>query len=193
MDSLQRTAGMAAWAAAVGGILYGYFFVIAGNMGVASALLMLGGLLSTLILAALGGSLTDVNHPLARWATMIGVAGAVLSLIHGGYDLANQINPPGVASDFPNAADPRGLATFGLTGLAFLVLATLMTRSGSYPRGLARTGQFLGVIMIVIYLGRLIILDPTNIVVRIALVLGVVLNTVFLAWLGRHWQGSPGR
>jgi len=41
-----------------------------------------------------------------------------------------------------------------------------MSRPDSYTRGLAGLGQALGVIMIVIYLGRLIILDPTNIVVR---------------------------
>jgi hypothetical protein len=63
-----------------------------------------------------------------------------------------------------------------------------MSRPDSYTRGLARLGQALGVIMIVIYLGRLIILDPTNIVVRIALVTGVAVNTAFLLWLGRTWS-----
>lgn len=191
MDSFQRTAGWAALAAAVGGILYGYFFVIAGNVAVASVLLMIGALLLTLILVTIGVSLAEVNHPVARWATTIGLAGSILSFIHGGYDLANQIHPPGgTLDDFPNPADPRGVATFGLSGLAILILSSLMTRP-DYPRGLARTGQALGLVMIIIYLGRLIILDPTNVVVRIALVLGVVFNTVFLVWLGRHWLRLP--
>jgi hypothetical protein len=41
-----------------------------------------------------------------------------------------------------------------------------------------------GALLIVIYLGRLIILDPTNIVVRIALLAGVVVNTIWFVWLG---------
>jgi hypothetical protein len=188
VDSLQRTAGIAALFAALGGILYGYFFVIVGNVAVASALLMLGGLLLTLIIVVLGSSLEEVNRPLARWAMGVGFLGAVLSMVHGGYDLANEIHPPGATTgDFPNPVDPRGLATFGLTGVAVLILGGLMSRSAGYPRGLARAGQALGLIMIVIYLGRLIILDPTNPVVRVALAVGVIANTVFLLWIGRHW------
>ncbi|HJU80983.1 MAG TPA: hypothetical protein VJ796_04455 [Acidimicrobiia bacterium] len=188
MDSPQRTAGIAALLAALGGILYGYFFVIVGNVAVASALLMLGGLLLTFIIVVLGSSLEEVNRPLARWATGVGFLGAMLSMVHGGYDLANQIHPPGASSgDFPNPVDPRGLATFGLTGVAVLILGGVMSRSAEYPLGLARAGQALGLIMIVIYLGRLIILDPNNPVVRVALALGVIANTVFLLWIGRHW------
>lgn len=181
---------MAALVAAVGGILYGYFFVVVGNFAVASALLMLGGLLMTLIIVVLGSSVEEVNRPLARWAVGAGFVGALLSVIHAGYDLANQIHPPGPsAGDFPNPADPRGLATFGLTGIAVLILGGLMSRSARYPRGLARAGQALGAIMVVIYLGRLIILDPNNPVVQVALALGVIANTVFLFWVGRHWLG----
>ena len=98
MDSLQRAAGIAALFAALGGILYGYFFVIAGTVAVASALLMLGGLLLALIIVVLGSSLEDVNRPLARLAMGVGFLGAMLSMVHGGYDLANEIHPPGVTA-----------------------------------------------------------------------------------------------
>jgi hypothetical protein len=192
MEAIRRAAGVAALAAAVGGFLYGYFFAVAGITGVASLLLMAGGLLASLVIVALATSLFEVNEPLARWALLIGVVASLLSVIHGGNDLANVINPPEVvALGLPNPADPRGIATFGFTGLALLILATLMTRSSRYPTGLARSGQALGIVAIIIYLGRLIILDPTHPVVRVALVLGVVANTVFYLWLGRHWL-RPG-
>ena len=42
--------------------------------------------------------------------------------------------------------------------------------------------------MVVDDLGRLIILDPANPVVRVALVLGVIANTVFFVGLGQHWR-----
>jgi len=63
-----------------------------------------------------------------------------------------------------------------------------MAGGDRYPRGHARMGQVLGVVMIVIYLGRLVILDPTNPVVRVALAAGVITNTVFLGWLGNVWR-----
>lgn len=191
MVGFERLAGLSAIAAAVGGILYGLFFVVVGNTGVASALLMVGGLLSSVVIVALAWSLRSVNELAARWAVTVGVVASLLSVIHGGFDLANVIHPPldNVLSlaEYPNQVDPRGLATFGLAGIAYLVLSTLAVGSTRYPRGLARIGQVLGVVMIIIYLGRLIILDPTNPVVRVALLAGVTANTIFFLWLGRLW------
>jgi hypothetical protein len=189
--AFEKLAGWSAYAAAVGGILYGFFFVIVGNTGVAAALLMLGGLLSTIVITALAWSLRSVNEIAARWAVMIGVVGSLLSVVHGGFDLANVIHPPleNVLSlaEYPNQTDPRGLATFGFAGLGYLTLASLAVSSDRYPRRLARVGQVLGVLMVVIYLGRLIILDPTNPIVRAALAAGVLANTTFFLWLGRVW------
>ena len=188
---MRRQAAVAAYAGAIGGILYGVAFVLLDNDIAAAILLTLGGLASTIILFHLGTTLFSVNEPVARWASVIGMVASMLTVVHGGYDLAKRLHPPGTPGlllGYPSSVDPRGLATFGLAGVAYLTLTTLMTRSGSYSKRLARLGQALGVIMIVIYLGRLIILDPTNIVVRIALAAGVAANTSFLVWLGRTWS-----
>lgn len=187
----ERQAGWSAIAAAIGGILYGVFFVLLSNTGVASALLMIGGVLSSVVLVAFATSLRSVNENAAHWALAVGVVASLASVAHGGYDLANVIHPPpdNVQSlaGYPNQVDPRGLGTFGLAGIAYLVLATLAARSPRYATGLARLGQALGVVMIIIYLGRLIILDPTNPIVRVALAAGVLANTAFFLGLGRNW------
>jgi hypothetical protein len=192
MTPFRPFAANIAWAAAIGGVAYGLFFVIIGNRGAAAALLMVGGILTALILSGLAASVEAVHEEGARWAALVGTIGAIGSAIHGGYDLANVIHPPDrdvlSLADYPNAVDPRGLATFGLVGLSFLIVATLMSRSDRYPTGLARVGQTLGVVMMVIYVGRLVILDPTNPIVRVALAAGVISNTVFLAWLGNVWR-----
>lgn len=190
MTPFRPFAARVAWAAAAGGIAYGLFFVIVGNQTAASLLLLVGGILTALLLSGLSRSVEAIHEAGARLAALIGTIGAVGSTIHGGYDLANEIHPPGAnpLADFPNPVDPRGLATFGLVGLAFLSLATLMAKSDRYPRGLARLGQVLGVVMIVIYMGRLVILDPTNPIVRVALAAGVISNTAFLLWLGNVWR-----
>ena len=50
---------------------------------------------------------------------ILSIVGALGALAHGGYDLANAINPPNMpgALDLPFAVDPRGLLTFGMAGL----------------------------------------------------------------------------
>lgn len=187
----ERLAGWSAIAAAAGGIFYGVFFVLLGNTGVASVLLMIGGILSSVVLVAFATSLRSINENAARWALAVGVVASLASVAHGGYDLANVLHPPNDnainLAEYPNQVDPRGLATFGLAGLAYLVLATLAARSPRYPTGLARLGQALGVVMIIIYLGRLIILNPANPVVRVALAAGVLANTAFFVGLARIW------
>jgi hypothetical protein len=61
----------------------------------------------------------------ALWAALLGIGAALGTAAHGGYDLANAVNPPSVSADFhsglsalPNQIDPRGLFTFGVAGLA---------------------------------------------------------------------------
>ena len=186
--SFERLAGACAILAGIGGVAYGVAFIILGNQLLYSILLMLGGLLTTVILAALYARLRQVDESLALLALLIGVVGALGSVAHGGYDLANAIHPPLsdplAGTDLPSQIDARGLLTFGFVGLALLVLASLMGRSSRFPERLARLGYLLGMLLVIIYLGRLIIFDPTNIVVRIALLAGVVVNTIWFIWLG---------
>jgi len=186
--SFQRFAGTCAIISAIGGIAYGIAFVVLGNQLLYSLLLMLGGLLVTVILVALHASLRSIDESVALLAVLMGVVGALGSVAHGGYDLANAIHPPATnivsLSDFPSQIDARGLLAFGFASVAVLLFAGLMGRSQHFPKGLANLGYVLGALLIVIYLGRLIILDPTNLVVRIALLAGVFVNTIWYVWLG---------
>jgi hypothetical protein len=186
--TFQRFAGLCAVVAALGGVAYGVAFIILGNPLLYSVLLMLGGLLSTVVLTALHDQLREASAPLATWALLIGVVGALGSVAHGGYDLANAIHPPDTSGirwpDLPNPIDARGLLTFGFAGLSLLVFSALINRADHFPAGLGRLGYVLGALLIVIYLGRLIILDPTNPIVRIALLAGLIANTIWFVWLG---------
>jgi hypothetical protein len=107
-------------------------------------------------------------------------------LIHGGYDLANAINPPASPNlDLPSQIDPRGMLTFGVAGIGLLVFAWLMSRTGTFPRGLAYIGYIAGVLLLWIYLGRLIILQPTNLIIVVpALLAGFIANPAWYIGLG---------
>ena len=144
-------------------------------------------------MAAVYRRLRDVDAGFALVGFMFGFAGALGSAVHGAFDLANVLHPPAaLAMDVPNPVDPRGLLTFGLAGLALLVIARLMTRGGGFPRGVALLGYVSGILLVLIYLGRLIVLDPASpLILAPAALEGFIVNPVWYVWLGvTFWRGA---
>ena len=193
----ERLAGTAAIAAGIGGIVYSVAFlggVVAGKapelgLTVASIALMVGGFLSVLVLVALYRRLVGSAAAVGLLGLMLVAIGATGAMVHGGYDLANTLNPPVTdllaQAKLPSPIDPRGLLTFGLSGLGLLVLAWQSQRSQTLPANLAWLGIAVGALLIVVYLGRLTILTPTNMLVAIpAAATGLVLSPLFYVLLG---------
>jgi hypothetical protein len=114
----------------------------------------------------------------------LGFLGAIM---HAGYEIANIIHlGKSPTSNLASQVDPRGLLTFGLSGLGVLLFGWLMARSGRFPNGLGRFGQLAGALMIVVYLARLTLYTPTNPLVLVgAGVTGFIASPVFFIWLGR--------
>jgi hypothetical protein len=141
----------------------------------ASAFLLLGGLLALPVLLALYGLVKEGAPELALLGTVLGVVGAVGAAVHGGYDLANAINPPATVLDTPNAVDPRGLLTFGVGGLTLLVYAAALA-----PRRLSWLAAGLGVLLVALYVLRLVVLAADNAaIVGIAALVGFVLSPLW--------------
>lgn len=196
-ESFEHFAGISAIAAGIVGIVYSFSFVVLIVGGKAPALglllsslfLMLGGLLSSVAIVAVFNRVSEAEPALGIWGLMLALIGQLGAVIHGGYDLANAIHSPASnvpsLSDLPSQIDPRGLLTFGLAGLGLLVLALLIQRSDDLPMGLGTLGYLLAGLLVVIYLGRLIILSPTNPVVAVLiLVTGFIVNPAWYIWLG---------
>jgi len=81
--------------------------------------------------------------------------------------------------------DPRGLGTFGLSGISVLAVSFLILRDASLPRGLGYLGYVSGVLLVLIYLGRLIILSASNpLVLGPAAIEGFIVNPAWYIWLG---------
>lgn len=183
---LQREAGVAAVAVAVGNLAYSFSFVVVSRVSprpgatLSAIFLLVGGLLTVLVLAGVYDRFRNTRPTLALLAVVLGTAGGLGAAIHGGYDLANLIHPP--SSPAPNTAnpvDPRGLLTFGVTGLAVLVLARLL------DGGLRLMGQVAAVLLVLVYLARLIVLSSSSPLVLLpAALAGFVATPVFFAWLG---------
>jgi hypothetical protein len=191
-----QTAGVGALLAGIGGLLYSVDFTAvvlkwrssAPELG---AFLVVGGLLTTLVFVALYEHLRASESGFATLALVLGAVAALGSAFHGGYDLANAIHPEFLASsgasaanaDLPSQVDPRGLSTFGLAGAAILLFSWLIVRSGRLPRALGYLGCLLGVLLVVIYLGRLIVFHPTPLLAPAAIT-GLIINPVWYIWLG---------
>lgn len=184
--SFVRFGGVCAILAAVIGLLYAVAFVALQDAMLYSLFLLLSGLVSSAALAALYQQLAVVESGFALWALVLGIIGSIGAAIHGGYDLANAINPPSPAGPaLPNAIDPRGLLTFGVAGLSVLINAWLITRSQRLPKGLGYLGFALAALLLTLYFGRLIVLDPTSPIILVPVLLsGFLINPAWYAWLG---------
>ena len=192
--SYERFAGFCAILAGVSGFLYAMAFIILQQSTPA-----LGGLLAALFLLLLGlfssaaqvgvySRLREAAPLFALWVLFLAMVAAFGSAVHGGYDLANALNPPAAANaDLPSQVDPRGLLTFGVASIALFVISWLIVGSGKLPRSLGYLGYLSAVLLLVLYLGRLIILSPTSpIILGPALLNGFIVSPIWYIWLGRE-------
>ena len=183
--SFERFAGACAILAGASGFLYAVAFVVLQNVLLSGLFLMLGGLLTTVALLAVYERLRETDASFALLALVLGIAGALGSAVHGGYDLANAVNPPASLPDLPNPVDPRGLLTFGVAGIALFIVGWLIGRGGRFPRRLGYLAYVSALLLLALYLGRLIVFDPTNPLILVpALLNGFLINPIFYLWLG---------
>lgn len=192
MDNrFDRWAGWAAALAVVSSLVYTVGFVggsrglIDANLGafLAAKGLTAGGLLSAVALFAVYGRVRDAG-PLAQLGLALGLVGTMGAALHGAYDLANVLHPEAAGTlGGPFPADPRGFLTFGVAGLGVLALSWAGLRAGRLPRNLLYLGLVFGVVLVVIYLGRLIVLDANSMLVLGPAVVGAVISPIWYGWL----------
>lgn len=195
--SFEKFAGWSAILAGLSGFLYSISFIVLRNELLSALFLLLGGLFSTAPLTALYQHVRETESGFALLGFVLSLSAALGSAIHGGYNLANAIHPPtSNIAGLPSAIDPRGLLTFGVAGLGLFILSWLVTEELSFPNGLAYLGYLSAILMIVLYLGRLIILDATSLAIVVpALLEGFIVNPLWYVWLGRTLAGrqSPSK
>lgn len=184
--SFEKFAGWSAVLAGLSGFLYSVSFIVLRSDVLSALFLMLGGLFSLPALTALYQRLHAGEDGFALLGLLLAVSAALGSAIHGGYDLSNALHPPASPNaDLPNPIDPRGLLTFGVAGLGLFVFSWLISRASSFPNGFAYLGYFSATLMIILYLGRLIILQATSLAIVIpALLEGFIVNPIWYVWLG---------
>jgi hypothetical protein len=200
----ERFAGACAIAVAVGTVLYGIVFAINVKYGEtwaatsAALLLLAGGIIGVPVVLALFGRLREVDRGFASVGLVFGIVSAAGSFVHGGFDLAALAHPPANAVDL-DAIDPRGLLTFGMAALSLAVAGWLIARggeagAGGFPRRLGQLAYVSAALLVLIYVGRLTILNPKNPVLLVAaLAEGLVVNPAVYVMIGRTLRTEPAR
>jgi hypothetical protein len=190
-DRFDRLAGACALAAAALSLIYAISFVVLKTPGLSAAALAAGGLLSAVALFAVYQRIKSAGS-LAALGLVLGLAGVVGAAIHGAFDLANVMHPEVASALGANPVDPRGFLTFGVSGLGVLILSWAGLTVARLPRRLLYLGLLLGVLLVLIYLGRLIILDANNVLVLApAALAGVIVSPLWYGWVG--WLLLKGR
>lgn len=190
----ERFAGLFAILTGIAGFLYAIAFIVLQSTLLSGLFMLLGGLLSSAALVAVYYRLRETDPAFALWALLLAIVGALGAAVHGGFDLASAVNPPAAAaSGLSSQIDPRGLLTFGVRGMALFVIAWLMVRGSAFPKGLGYLAYVLAILEVVLYLGRLTILTPTNPVILVpALLAGFLVYPAWHLWLGFVlWRGQP--
>jgi len=184
--SFVRFAGWTAILAGISGFLYSIAFIVLRDNLLSALFLLLGGLFSASALTALYQRLRGTESGFALLGLLFSLSAALGSTIHGGYDLANALHPPAALNtDLPNPIDPRGLLTFGIAGVGLFLLSWLVNQEPMFPKSLGYLGVLSAILMIILYLGRLIVLQATSLVIVIpALLEGFIVNPIWYIWLG---------
>jgi hypothetical protein len=184
-DSYRRFAGLAALATAAAGIIFTVTFAIAVRGGdrwalwASSIALIAGGLLAIPVIVALADQLGTREPQFARIGLVLGLAASLGTALHGAWDTAVLAHPVG-HTDVPSYTDPRGFATFALTALAFLLFGWLILRDTDIPRAVGRLAVLAAVLLLVVYFGRLIVLNPKRPAIKwVAVVSGLVVSPAF--------------
>lgn len=122
-----------------------------------------------------------VGEAWAFFATLVGVAAAVGTMVAAMYEVAKGRLDPPLAGVSPT--NPLGVMSFGLTGLWFLIANLLLWRTTT-PRGLVLLGFVAAADLFAGFLWGLS--ENAGIVFLAALVAGTVGGPIYWLWLGRQ-------
>jgi hypothetical protein len=183
--TFARFSSICAYLAAVAGLAYSVTFVATTDddtrfgEGLEGAFLLAGGLLAVAVFAALYQLVREREPGFALLGLLLGVGGGFGAAIHGAYQLALAVEG-NEALDLPNAIDPRGFLTFGVTGFAVALFALLLEGR------LRVVGLVFAVLLGILWIGRLVGGDADDAALLApAALAGLVANPLWYALVGR--------
>lgn len=189
--TFSRFSSWCAYLAAVTGLAYSVTFVSTTDddtrfgEGLEGAFLLAGGLLAVAVFAALYRLVVERDPGFALLGLLLGVGAGFGAAIHGAYQLALAVEDLS-AEDLPNAVDPRGFLTFGVTGAAVALFALLL-------QGRLRiVGLVFAVLLGILWIGRLVGGDADDAALLLpAALAGLVAHPLWYILVGRELGRAP--
>lgn len=191
--TFARVSSVCAYLAALAGLGYSIVFVATTDddtrfgEGLEGALLLAGGVLAVAVAAGLYELVREREREpgFALLALLFGASGGFGAAIHGAYQLALAVEGTPETSDLPNAVDPRGFLTFGVTALAVALFAWLLEGR------LRAIGFVFAVLLAILWIGRLVGGDADDIALLLpAALAGFVANPVWYVSVGRELRSG---
>ena len=189
--SFSRFASWCAYLAAATGLAYSITFVATTDddtrfgEGLEGAFLLAGGVLALVVFGALYELVREREAGFALLGLLLGAGGAFGAAIHGAYQLALAVEGL-AAEELPNAIDPRGFLTFGVTGAAVALFAALL---GGRLRAV---GLVFAVLLGILWIGRLVGGDADDVALLLpAALAGLVAHPVWYVLVGRELAATP--
>jgi hypothetical protein len=192
-SSYQKFAGVCGILAGIAGLVYlvTYIVLLQPAALAPNLALMLVGILSSATLVAVYLHVREVDEGFALWGLVLALGGAAGAVIHSAFTLNNILHPPQTPFGYANPVDPRGLLTWGVAGLAAIVLSWLIVRGSTWPRVLGYMGIAAGVLLVLLYITYSIIVSIVNPAVYVFFLGSGIVQPLWFLWLGWHlWRGE---
>jgi hypothetical protein len=189
--SFARFSSLCAYLAAIAGLAYSVTFVATTDddtrfgEGLEGAFLLAGGVLAVVVFGALHQLVRERDTGFALLGLLLGVGGAFGAAIHGAYDLALAVEGT-EELDLPNAIDPRGFLTFGVTAAAVALFALLLEGR------LRIVGLVFAALLAILWIGRLVGGDADDAALLVpAALAGLVAHPLWYVLVGRELGREP--
>ena len=194
----------AGFVAAAAGLVYTVTFALVVQKGyhwaewASSVALLVGALAALVVFVAAHRRFTGDEAEFGVLALVLGAIGSMAALTHAVFDiavLAKPANaPPGTGTGVPFQMDPRGLGTFALTGVALALFGWLGFRAGVLAPGARLLAIAAGACLVIVFLGRLIVLNPkSNAVKPFAILAGLALAPATYVVFARSFVAAERR
>jgi hypothetical protein len=184
--TFARFSSWCAYLAAATGLAYSVTFVATTDddtrfgEGLEGAFLLAGGVLAVAVFAALYQLVREREPGFALLGLLLGVVGGFGAAIHGAYQLALAVEGLAAEGDLPNAVDPRGFLTFGVTGAAVALFAALLEGR------LRLVGLVFAALLGILWIGRLVGGDADDVALLLpAALAGLVAHPLWYVLVGR--------
>ena len=192
----NRFGGVCAILLGIGSLLYAVFFLVlgrqAGDFGKTGSwvILAVNGLLATAAYAALYERSADADPGFTLWGLLLGFAQGLAMMANGVYQAVFGRVSTGdpLARGVPSWADPKGLGTFLLFGVASLVFARVFLSSGVLPRRLGYLGVFNAVLLVVLFFGN--VFDSLPVILVAGGLTAVIVTPLWWILIGRALLAS---